>query len=69
MDIGTQTKERRDFVGLETPPVFASGVPGREFVLKAREHGLARCRLADVLPALAGGPGDLATSSMPTARA
>ncbi|WP_125477612.1 PqiB family protein, partial [Caballeronia terrestris] len=39
MDIGTQTKERRAFVGLEAPPVFASGVPGREFVLKAENLG------------------------------
>lgn len=39
MDIGTQTKERHAFVGLEAPPVFASGVPGREFVLKAENLG------------------------------
>ncbi|SAL44146.1 PqiB family protein [Caballeronia humi] len=39
MDIGTQTKERRAFVGLEVPPVFASGVPGREFMLKAENLG------------------------------
>ena len=39
MDIGTKTKERRDFVGLEIPPVFASGVPGREFVLKSESMG------------------------------
>jgi paraquat-inducible protein B len=39
MDIGSQTKKRRDFVGLETPPVFASGVPGREFVLKSETMG------------------------------
>ncbi len=32
--------------GLEAPPVFASGVPGREFVLKSDRHGLARRRLA-----------------------
>jgi paraquat-inducible protein B len=35
MDIGHGKDERRDYVGLETPPVFASDVPGREFVLKA----------------------------------
>ena len=64
-----QTKPRRDFVGLETPPVFASGVPGREFVLKSDGHGLARCRLADLLPAPAGRTGDVATSSTRTARA
>jgi paraquat-inducible protein B len=39
MDIGTQKKPRRDFVGLETPPVFASGIPGREFVLKSENLG------------------------------
>jgi paraquat-inducible protein B len=39
MDIGTQSKPRRDFVGLETPPVFATGVPGREFVLKSENMG------------------------------
>jgi paraquat-inducible protein B len=39
MDIGTQAKERRDFVGLETPPVIPSGEPGREFVLKADSMG------------------------------
>jgi paraquat-inducible protein B len=39
MDIGSQTKQRRDFVGLETPPVFAAGVPGREFVLKSENMG------------------------------
>ena len=35
MDIGRAKRERRDYVGLEVPPVFASDVPGREFVLKA----------------------------------
>ncbi|SAK65199.1 paraquat-inducible protein [Caballeronia arationis] len=39
MDIGTKAKPRRDFVGLEIPPVFASGVPGREFVLKSEDLG------------------------------
>ncbi|SAL12863.1 mammalian cell entry protein [Caballeronia choica] len=39
MDIGTKTKIRRDFVGLEAPPVFASGVPGREFMLKSDSMG------------------------------
>jgi len=39
MDIGTQSKTRRDFVGLESPPVFAAGVPGREFVLKSADMG------------------------------
>ncbi|KAE8754826.1 MCE family protein [Paraburkholderia madseniana] len=39
MDLGASTKSRRDYVGLETPPVFASGVPGREFVLKSEDMG------------------------------
>ena len=39
MDIGTKAKPRRDFVGLETPPVIASGMPGREFVLKSESMG------------------------------
>jgi paraquat-inducible protein B len=39
MDVGSQTGKRRDFVGLEKPPVFASGVPGREFVLKSETMG------------------------------
>jgi paraquat-inducible protein B len=39
MDVGNSTKSRGDYVGLETPPVFASGVPGREFVLKGDDMG------------------------------
>ncbi|HMC46421.1 MAG TPA: MlaD family protein, partial [Caballeronia sp.] len=39
MDIGTASESRRDFVGLESPPVFATGVPGREFVLKSENMG------------------------------
>ena len=39
MDAGNSTRPRHDFVGLETPPVFASGVPGREFVLKGQDMG------------------------------
>ena len=39
MDIGTASGARRDFVGLESPPVFAAGVPGREFVLKSGDMG------------------------------
>ncbi len=39
MDVGTSTKSRRDYVGLESPPVFASGVPGREFILKGDDMG------------------------------
>ncbi|TAL96713.1 MAG: MCE family protein [Paraburkholderia sp.] len=39
MDLGTSTKERHDFAGLESPPVIASGVAGREFVLKSEDMG------------------------------
>jgi paraquat-inducible protein B len=39
VDIGTKADKRSDFVGLESPPVFASGVPGREFVLKSENLG------------------------------
>ena len=35
MDVGRGKQERRDYTGLEVPPVFASDVPGREFVLNA----------------------------------
>ncbi|CAD6551585.1 Intermembrane transport protein PqiB [Paraburkholderia kirstenboschensis] len=39
MDVGNSTKPRHDYRGLETPPVFASGVPGREFILKGADMG------------------------------
>jgi paraquat-inducible protein B len=39
MDVGGSKKERHDYVGLETPPVISSGVPGREFVLKSEDMG------------------------------
>jgi paraquat-inducible protein B len=39
MDVGNSPKSRSDYAGLETPPVFASGVPGREFVLKGDDMG------------------------------
>ncbi|WP_233804968.1 PqiB family protein [Paraburkholderia sp. HP33-1] len=39
MDAGKSKAERRDFVGLEVPPVIASGVPGREFILKSTNMG------------------------------
>src|SRR6201999_1219739 len=39
MDIGHAKQDRRDYTGLETPPVFASDVPGRQFVLKATDLG------------------------------
>ncbi|MCC8392616.1 MlaD family protein [Paraburkholderia sp. MMS20-SJTR3] len=34
VDAGNAAKARREFVGLEEPPVIASDVPGREFTLK-----------------------------------
>jgi paraquat-inducible protein B len=39
MDVGNSQTERRDFVGLEVPPVIASGVPGKEFILKSADMG------------------------------
>lgn len=39
MDVGKSKIERRDFVGLEVPPVIASDVPGREFILKSANMG------------------------------
>jgi paraquat-inducible protein B len=39
VDVGTNSKPRRDFVGLESPPVFAKDVPGREFILKSDDMG------------------------------
>ncbi|OUL73822.1 intermembrane transport protein PqiB [Paraburkholderia hospita] len=39
MDVGTSSKTRRDYTGLESPPVFAIGVPGREFILKGTDMG------------------------------
>ncbi len=39
VDVGSSKKSRRDFVGLEAPPVFASDMPGREFTLKSTGLG------------------------------
>lgn len=39
VDGGTSTQGRHDFDGLDTPPVIASDVPGRRFVLVARDIG------------------------------
>lgn len=36
---GKSRKERRRFEGLETPPIIAGGLPGREFVLRADSLG------------------------------
>nr|WP_244201365.1 MlaD family protein [Paraburkholderia rhynchosiae] len=39
MDAGASRTARRDFAGLESPPVFASGTPGREFLLRSANIG------------------------------
>jgi paraquat-inducible protein B len=39
MDVGTAKTPRSEFVGLEAPPVLASGAPGRDFVLKSENMG------------------------------
>jgi len=39
MDIGRHKNVQRDYVGLETPPVFASDVPGRRFILRSPDLG------------------------------
>ncbi|TDG02799.1 MCE family protein [Paraburkholderia guartelaensis] len=39
MDVGKSKTGRRDFVGLEVPPVTTSDVPGREFILKSANMG------------------------------
>jgi paraquat-inducible protein B len=39
MEIGSSTREKRDFVALETPPVVTGGAPGRFFVLKTPDLG------------------------------
>jgi len=38
-EIGKSTTERRDFTGLDVPPIITGGQPGREFVLKAETLG------------------------------
>lgn len=39
MDAGSSPKARQQFTGLETPPVIASDIPGRGFVLKSKDMG------------------------------
>lgn len=39
MDIGKSTKERREFVGLETAPSVTTDEPGREFILHTSDLG------------------------------
>jgi paraquat-inducible protein B len=38
-DVGTSGVERDQFIGLETPPVITSNLPGREIVLHAEDLG------------------------------
>jgi len=38
-DIGKSTTKRRDFVGLEVPPIITAGMAGRHFVLHAETLG------------------------------
>jgi paraquat-inducible protein B len=39
LDDGDSTVARRSFTGLEVPPVVTTGLPGREFVLRAEDIG------------------------------
>ena len=39
MDPGKSTDSRRDFDGLETPPVITTGLTGKQFVLRAEDIG------------------------------
>lgn len=39
MDPGKSTEEKRDFVGLEAPPVITTGLEGRQFILRAEDLG------------------------------
>jgi paraquat-inducible protein B len=39
LEIGDSKEHKRDFVGLETPPVITGEVPGRLFVLKTSDLG------------------------------
>ncbi len=37
VDRGKSTEERRDFVGLEVPPVVTGGLPGRHYTIKSED--------------------------------
>ena len=39
VDVGKSENARRDFVGLETPPIVTGDVPGRQFVLRGETLG------------------------------
>ena len=38
-DVGASDKSRRHFVGLDQPPAVTAGLPGRQFVLNAKDLG------------------------------
>jgi len=39
VDVGSSSTKRRDFDGLEVPPIVTSDLPGREFILHAEDIG------------------------------
>ncbi|CAL1241039.1 intermembrane transport protein PqiB [Candidatus Methylocalor cossyra] len=39
MDVGKSDKPRREFVGLEVPPIVTGDLPGRQFMLEAKDLG------------------------------
>src|SRR5688500_7156623 len=39
VDVGKSKVERREYIGLEDPPIFSTDAPGREFVLRSTELG------------------------------
>jgi paraquat-inducible protein B len=39
VDVGHSSVPARDFTGLEVPPIVTSGLPGREYVLRAKDIG------------------------------
>jgi paraquat-inducible protein B len=39
LDIGNSDTQRREFIGLDTPPIFTADVPGRHFVLESKDLG------------------------------
>ena len=56
-DAGVSTESRKEFKGLEQPPLVLRGEPGSIFVLRSDRPRLARRRLAGLPSAHPGGPG------------